>query len=60
MCKHVIKHLFDCELCGAPVSSDDVCYDPENNYCPDCKDETDMEFAAQFLPYSFVNRMRAK
>ena len=39
MCNHLIQHLFDCENCHAPVSSDDVGYDSENNWCPECRDE---------------------
>ena len=40
MCKHhKSSGLFDCENCQAPVSSDDVGYDSENNWCPECRDE---------------------
>lgn len=55
MCNHLVQHLFDCELCMSPVSSDEVGYDVENNLCPFCKDETDYEAMAQYLPFRFMN-----
>lgn len=60
MCNHLIKHLFDCELCGEPVSDEFPGYDVENNLCWECKDEADYEAMARFLPYSYINKALGK
>jgi len=42
MCKShqfTVRHLFDCENCHVPVSTDDVGYDSENNWCAECRAE---------------------
>lgn len=53
MCKthqFTVRHLFDCENCHAPVASDDVGYDGENNWCSECREEYANAEMAHYWP----------
>ena len=53
MCKthsFTVRWLFDCELCNAPVSTDDIGYDGENNWCPNCVDAENEASAVYWIP----------
>lgn len=53
--KHCVCLDCVCERCGNPVSTDDVGYDLENNWCEECTDQAAYESAIQYMPYRFVN-----
>lgn len=57
MSRHIIQHLFDCDLCMQPVASDQDGFDVENNLCADCKDATDIEAMNTFMPVGMLNKV---
>jgi hypothetical protein len=58
MCKTQIKHLFDCTLCGSPVTNETANHCVENTLCEECNDEMKWESMSQFLPPAFCRSLK--